>query len=145
MIDLITLWFKRAKPTSAHRDLEVQMGAHFEEVHEMLETVQGKDDSTELLLKDAREAMKKLATALKSGTGSVGISDRKEYLDACCDQIVTAVGSAHFAGMQIVEAVGRVNSSNWSKFDDNGQPIFDAKGKIAKGPRYAPPDLEGLY
>ena len=46
--------------------------------------------------------------------------------------------------MSIVEAVGRVNKSNWSKFV-NGKPIFDENGKIAKGPDYVKCDLEGLY
>jgi hypothetical protein len=43
------------------------------------------------------------------------------------------------------EALRRVNGSNWSKFNDDGQPIFDENGKIAKGPRYERPDLTGLY
>jgi hypothetical protein len=47
--------------------------------------------------------------------------------------------------MQATEAVRRVNQSNWSKFDKDGQPIRDKDGKIAKGPDYKQPDLEGLY
>jgi hypothetical protein len=47
--------------------------------------------------------------------------------------------------MNIVEAINRVNSSNWSKYNADGKPIFNEHGKIAKGPNYAPPDLEGLY
>jgi hypothetical protein len=34
--------------------------------------------------------------------------------------------------------------SAWCKFGDDHHPIFDANGKIQKGPNYKPADLEGL-
>ncbi len=68
-----------------------------------------------------------------------------EFLDSLADQIVTSVGVGHCAGMKTAEAVTAVNRSNYSKFDKNGYPIFNDSGKIAKGPDYAPPNLEGLY
>lgn len=124
----------------------IQLGVHSEECAEMLETIRGKDMFSEKLVNDAEEALKKLATALKTGMASVVITDRKEFLDACCDQIVTSTGCAHFAGMHIAAAVEEVNSSNWSKFDENGLPIFDANGKIAKNPAtYKKPDLTGMH
>ena len=58
-----------------------------------------------------------------------------------CDQIVTAVGVAHCAGMKIVDGLHEVNRSNWSKFDENGEPILDETRKIIKGPNYTKPDL----
>lgn len=73
------------------------------------------------------------------------IKDRKEFLDSLADQIVTGVGTGHCAGMQTVEACERVNESNWSKYDAGGRPIFDANGKITKGPSYKKPGLGGLY
>jgi hypothetical protein len=73
------------------------------------------------------------------------VAYRGDFLDSVADQIVTAAGAGHCAGMQVTEAVRRVNSSNWSKYDTNGKPIFDENGKIAKGPNYEPPNLEGLY
>jgi hypothetical protein len=66
-------------------------------------------------------------------------------LDSAADQIVTSVGVGHCAHTNIVKAVDVVNGSNWSKFDKDGQPIFDQNGKILKGPDYKAPDLEGLY
>jgi hypothetical protein len=41
--------------------------------------------------------------------------------------------------------VKQVNESNWSKFDYKGYPIFNENGKIAKGPTYKQPELDGLY
>ena len=54
-------------------------------------------------------------------------------------------GVAHCVGLNISEGVRRVNISNWSKFDSDGQPLRHQNGKIAKGPDYKEPDLEGLY
>ena len=143
-IDMIASWINEAKPTPTDRDVQVQLGVHFEEVTEHLDTLKGLDETSRVALVEAQAVLRYLASGLKQDFVKVEIADRKEFLDACCDQIVTATGSAHLAGMSIVEAVIRVNQSNWSKFV-NGKPIFDENGKIAKGPDYVKCDLEGLY
>ena len=86
-----------------------------------------------------------LADWLKKGIVSARITDRKEFLDSIADQVVTGIGAAYCADMRASDACDRVNTSNWSKFDHNGQPIRDANGKITKGPNYQPPVLDGLY
>jgi hypothetical protein len=151
-IDSIGLWHKRARPNPSHRDFDVQLGCHLEEVVEMLATVDfsytdefGSYPPVKGHNTAAYSALKQLADNLKSGATEARITDRKELLDSLADQIVTSVGVGHCAHMDVTEACVRVNSSNFSKYDDNGQPLRDANGKIAKGPRYAPPDLEGLY
>ena len=93
----------------------------------------------------ARAALAFLAQQLKEGGLSADVTNRKEFLDSCADQIVTATGAAYRAHMKITEAVYRVNLSNWSKYDVDGQPIFDENGKVKKGPNYQAPDLTGLY
>ena len=144
-IDLISLWHSRARPNPSHGDMNKQLGCHFEEVAEMLEELCGDDEYSHELLTQVTAKMHKIAEALKSGTASVGIRDRRAVLDALCDQIVTATGVAHCARMNITEGVRRVNTSNWTKYDHEGKPIFDRNGKITKGPNYTPPDLTGLY
>lgn len=144
-IESINLWHYRARPNPTEQDFNVQLGCHFEEIDEMLEVLEFTCDGAEYELDHTRGAIKSLAGMLKTGLLQARIADRKEFLDAIADQVVTGVGVAHCAGMDAGEAVHRVNRSNWSKFDDDGEPIRDANGKIAKGPRYAPPDLEGLY
>ena len=42
------------------------------------------------------------------------------------------------------EALHRVHESNMSKLDDNGNPIYREDGKVLKGPKYKPPNLEDL-
>lgn len=144
-VDLITLWHARARPHPTHEDFNLQTGCHFEEVAEMLDEMTGADEYAEVLLVKATVAVHRLAEAMKAGEAKLFVRARKPFLDALCDQVVTAVGVAHTAHMNITEGVRRVNTSNWSKFDSNGEPIRDANGKIAKGPNYTPPDLDGLY
>lgn len=139
-IESIELWHRRARPEPTHENLAVQLGCHFEEINEMLDTLKFDGGWNNL-----RYELRLLASRLKTGEEVVTIIDRKEMLDSLADQIVTATGVGYCAKMDTAEACHRVNSSNWSKFDENGQPIFNENGKIAKGPRYAPPDLEGLY
>jgi predicted HAD superfamily Cof-like phosphohydrolase len=144
-IDLITLWFERARRFPTDKDLYVQTGVHFEEVAEMMDAMTGADEYTQLLLERAHLAVAKLSLHLKQG-GSYHIVDRKDFLDALCDQIVTATGTGQAAGMNVTEGVRRVNASNWTKYDvATGEPYFDDAGKIKKGPNYEPPNLEGCY
>jgi predicted HAD superfamily Cof-like phosphohydrolase len=140
--DQIELWHKRARPTPTADDFNVQLGCHFEEIEEMMRAVETSDEE---LWEDVRLQMLVLSKLLKANNMQATIINRKEFLDSLADQVVTSIGAGHCAGMNTVEAINRVNTSNWSKFDDNGMPIFNAQGKVTKGPKYAPPDLEGLY
>lgn len=145
MIDLISLWFKKAVPVTSEKTFQVQLGVHFEEVAECVQALEGLDPMACMHLVAARDALTSLGEALKSGKIAVKISDRGEFLDACADQIVTSTGVAYMANMNIVGAVAEVNSSNYSKFRD-GEAVFDANGKIAKNPEtYRKPNLVGMY
>jgi hypothetical protein len=111
-----------------------------EEFVEMLDCVQFNGGWNNL-----RYELKLLADRLKSGQESVVIHDRKEMLDSLADQIVTSVGVGHCAGMKMSDGVDAVSKSNWSKYDENGNPVFNEHGKIAKGPNYKRPILDNLY
>lgn len=141
--EAIELWHKRARPEPTAADFNVQLGCHFEEIVEMMDCIKVIDASNTLA--EARDVMSMLADWLKKGLITVEITDRNEFLDSIADQVVTGIGAAHCAGMKGAVACDRVNASNWSKFDHNGQPIRDANGKIKKGPNYQPPVLDGLY
>ena len=139
-IDSIELWHRRARPDVTTKTFDVQLGCHLEEVVEMLACLKFNGGWHNL-----RYELTLLADRLKSGGETAIICDRKELLDSLADQIVTAVGVGHNAGMKTSEAVDAVNRSNWSKFDDEGFPIFNEHGKIAKGPNYKRPILDNLY
>ena len=147
MIDNITLWHKRARPEPTQNDFNVQLGCHIEEFVEMLQSIslsstqRGSADSFLKLV----HTLENFANDLKSNTITVGIADRKEFLDSLADQIVTAIGVGVCAKMDVVDACQEVNDSNWSKFNYKGFPEFDDNGKIKKGERYRKPNLEGMY
>ena len=140
--DQIELWHRRARPNPTEEDFNVQLGCHLEEIVEMLAVVN--TTHADALVR-ARTALSWLADNLKNGNATAYITDRKEFLDSLGDQVVTAIGTGYCAGMKTADAVAAVNRSNYSKFDKNGYPIFNENGKIAKGPDYAKPDLEGMY
>lgn len=131
-IRAIKNWFDAALPEPTDKNRAMQIGCHFEEASEMCDALnegRGSDD-----IHHIAEYFKDL-----SGVGTTEV-DRKELLDALCDQIVTAVGVAHMFSMDIESALAEVNASNWSKFVD-GKPVFKPNGKIDKGPGYFEPNI----
>jgi hypothetical protein len=140
--EAIELWHKRARPEPTDADFNVQLGCHFEEIEEMMTTIITDDEE---VWQEVRSQIYVLSKLLKLGELKARVDDRKEFLDSIADQVITGIGVAYCAGMKGAAACERVNASNWSKFDHNGQPIRDDNGKIAKGPNYKKPVLDGLY
>lgn len=130
---LIKHWFELAVPNPTERTKNVQYGVHMEEKAEELEAIGEKAVATKIHA---------IADSYKSGSVQLNLEaiDRLELLDSLCDQIVTAIGMGHAMGFNICGAISEVNRSNYSKFVD-GKAIFDANGKIAKGPGYTKPNL----
>lgn len=133
-------WFKEAVPAPTVKNLHVQMGVHFEEVVEMMETLEMTTDNGELMLLEARGAVAKLAEALKKGTVRIASIHANDMLDSLTDQIVTATGTGHMLKMDVGGALYETNRSNFSKFVD-GRAVFDENGKIKKGPDFFKPNL----
>ena len=135
MIKEITQWLAQAVPTPTPKNMSIQIGVHFEEVAEMMHALGMQ--SHEVMF------MNEIANAFKENRYGLHSVDRKELLDALCDQVVTATGVAHMYALDIEGGLGEVNRSNWSKFVD-GKPLFDENGKIKKGPLYSKPDLSSF-
>ncbi len=142
MLNNTVNWFKAAVPEPTDKNFQVQLGVHFEEVAEMLDNPIFHNCPE---AGDALEAILVLAELLKKSENQVvsiphGQKQRIDLLDSIVDQIVTNVGVAHMAKMNVVSAYHEVSRSNWSKFLDD-KPVFSATGKIAKGQYYTPPNL----
>lgn len=135
-------WFQRARPAPTNKQFHTQTGVHFEEVAEMVDEITPLTSEAEVLLHNAKVSLKALATYLKKAEGAITVlpEQRADFLDAICDQIVTATGVGQHLGFPVIQAMDEVNASNWSKFVD-GQPIVDANQKIMKGPGFWKPDL----
>jgi predicted HAD superfamily Cof-like phosphohydrolase len=130
-LEAIAEWFRRAVPEPTKTNISVQVGCHFEEVAEFAAAAG--------VNRWVVERLDDIAGELKYEKPEIRV-DPVPALDALCDQIVTAIGVAHMCGWDILGALAEVNRSNWSKFVESS-PVFDATGKIGKGPDYTPPDL----
>lgn len=133
-------WFTKAVPNPTATNIRVQLGVHLEEVEEMLRELHTNDHTTMVLLESTRKNLNDLSKRLKEVGVSLIFPNRKNTLDAICDQLVTATGFAYMMGLNPVGGLSEVNKSNWSKFVD-GEPQFDVNNKIKKGPDYRKPDL----
>lgn len=136
-------WFRRAVPSPTAKNINVQLGVHFEEVAEMVVEFHTTRRTTDILLKNAYNALTELADHLKQAGDDivVTVQNRVGVLDAICDQVVTAAGVGHMLAMDPVGGLAEVNRSNYSKFVD-GQPQFNENGKIIKSVSYTPPYLD---
>ena len=67
--------------------------------------------------------------------------DLVEVADALTDILYVTYGAGHAFGINLDACFEEVQNSNMSKLDNNGQPIYDDKGKVMKGPNYFKPDL----
>jgi hypothetical protein len=142
MIENTVNWFKAAVPEPTEKNFQVQLGVHFEEIAEMLNNnIFANCPEADRAL----EAVSELANLLKKADRQIiplpqGNMQRTDLLDALCDQVVTGVGVAHFAKMDVAGGLKEVSRSNWSKFIED-KPVFLPNGKIGKGQYYTPPCL----
>ena len=134
----ITNWFKTAKPNPKPKDLPTQLGAHFEEVAEMISATYG--DSMPDVAIEAYNAISALSERLYKEE-EIEIENLVELLDSLADQVVTATGVAYFSNFKFDEALTEVNKSNYSKFEDN-KPLLNQDGKIIKGKNYFKPEIK---
>lgn len=142
-VECILAWFKAAKPNPTDKDVATQLGAHFEEVAEMMHALgifNSKSESVENISTDFYLS-KSIDKNSLGGDIQMPEGWKVKLLDALCDQIVTAVGVGYMLGFDVIGALNNVMESNHSKFVD-GKPQFNENGKIVKGPDYVAPSLE---
>jgi hypothetical protein len=146
-IKSINQWHQAARPNPTPENFNKQFAAHLEEILEMFEELQFENEQASQGAEDMEfyHELNGMMELIKDGTVNVRILHRGPFLDALADQIVTAVGVGHCAGMDVPQACIRVDESNYSKFKD-GQPLFNDQGKIIKNlETYVKPDLSGLF
>lgn len=130
-------WFEKVFPIPTIKNVAVQIGVHFEEVAEMLDALGLPSQELHATALDLKEGNYTDFLANQLTNENV----RHQVLDALGDQQVTLVGSAHTMGMNLLGALDEINKSNFTKFDENENPIYNEFGKVAKSERYVPPDL----
>lgn len=67
--------------------------------------------------------------------------DLVETADALGDLDYVVQGANLVFGIPAGAVMDEIHRSNMSKLGDDGKPVLRGDGKIAKGPRYTPPDI----
>ena len=72
--------------------------------------------------------------------------DLVEIADACGDMLYILCGTLLKHGLQykIEEVFKEIQSSNMSKLDGNGEPIYREDGKVLKSDKYFKPDIKTI-
>jgi predicted HAD superfamily Cof-like phosphohydrolase len=72
--------------------------------------------------------------------------DLVEIADACGDMLYILCGTLLKHGLQhkIAEVFKEIQSSNMSKLDGNGLPIYREDGKVLKSDKYFKPDIQTI-
>ena len=81
------------------------------------------------------EELQELKEAIKN-------KDIKEVADALTDILYVTYGAGHAFGINLDKCFDEVQSSNMSKLDSNGKPIYNDFGKVMKGPNFFKPNLK---
>ena len=157
-------WFTRVdeKQGVDVQKLAAQIAAHVEEVKEFYQALdklvkqeneENEDGAFKQEIETLEESRKKFASGLYNtdlkrlliATNDDNRAIKTELVDSLCGQIVTATGVLSRTGFNTEEALSRVNDSNFTKFDENGDPIFNEYGKVSSdGPNYKDPDFTDL-
>jgi predicted HAD superfamily Cof-like phosphohydrolase len=64
-----------------------------------------------------------------------------EIADALTDLLYVVYGAGHAYGIDLDACFEEVHSSNMSKLDADGKPLYRVDGKILKGPDFREPNL----
>ena len=99
---------------------------------------QGLDKTKNLRIQLIKEEFKELISAIDTK------KNKENILKELCDLVYVCVGFADTYGWNFDVAFNRVHSSNMSKLNKNGDPIFREDGKIMKSNLYKEPDLQDL-
>ena len=92
------------------------------------------DKINELRINLIKEELDELIEAMNK-------KDLVEVADALTDILYVTYGAGHAFGINLDDCFEEVQNSNMSKLDNNGEPIYNDKGKVMKGPNYFKPDL----
>jgi predicted HAD superfamily Cof-like phosphohydrolase len=83
-----------------------------------------------------------IAEELQELKDAIAMEDLVGVADALTDILYVTYGAGVAFGLDLDDCFEEVHSSNMSKLDEEGNPIYRADGKVLKGPFYRPPDLK---
>jgi predicted HAD superfamily Cof-like phosphohydrolase len=94
-----------------------------------------------LIDEEYKEVRAELIALTKSPEPAEVVRLLRALLKELADLRYVVEGTAVSLGLPIDEAFEEVHRSNMSKFDKDGLPIMNSRGKVLKGPHYSEADM----
>lgn len=96
-------------------------------------------------VEEGKDIVKKLSELENTEVSAPEFSRKKlealtDLSDWLGDLIVYCASEARRWGLPLNEVLNIIMSSNFSKLDTDGKPIYDSRGKVEKGPNYWKPE-----
>lgn len=120
--------------------VKLRLALILEEFTELADACVGDTIGGQNLLKPLAEAMEAVK-ALQEADLKV---DVVEVADALTDINYVTYGAGHCFGVDLDACMQEVQRANMSKLGEDGKPIYNAQGKVMKGPNYTPPDIASV-
>ena len=151
-INSIVGWHAKCRPTPSQVDASATLGCHFEEITEMADAmilIPGQTEAFENELIEFINRGNVIANTLKANQSGIDFFNipreiRLDLIDSYMDQLVTVLGSAYTQHYDVLGAAYEVDRGNYSKFDLDGNPIFNENKKVMKGEFYQKPVLDSF-
>lgn len=139
LLQQIVDWFKDAKPNPTISQIDTQVGAHLEEVAEMVKVLQQTSTSYHVAqtLFDLHQKLDEASKGFYSGNLTIAYpmlnnTAKIELLDAICDQQITSTGVGVMLGFDVEGALQEVVRSNDTKRLEDGSFVYNRFGKVMK-------------
>jgi hypothetical protein len=146
-LDQIIHWFDKTSPHSNEDHTHKKLAKHLEKISGMLISLKGvgRDYNTREQLSLSADVLNHIQRQIKAGHNGIELIlkdiDTIELLQSLCDQIITSIGVAHALNLDITGALSEVAECNISRFDEEGNPIFNEQMNLVNGPGFIPANL----
>lgn len=111
------------------------------EFHQAFGQTVGTDPTEPPSVADVRLRTRLMAEETGEYLFAEGTGDVLEIAQELSDIVYIAFGTAVTYGIDLLAVVAEVHRANMSKLDGNGLALYDANGKVLKGPNYEKPNI----
>lgn len=123
--------------------VRLRMSLLLEEVAEVMDSFQGEQGNRH------SRTIEKLTLSVERSqywsnlieNSDVYNADLQHIAKELADLVYVTYGMAHELGVDLDAVLEEVHSSNMSKLDEDGKPMYNEQGKVMKGPNFRPADL----
>jgi len=116
-----------------------QQAKEFRSKYQIKNSISGRIKQKNLIIEEFKEFIEAEGMLFRNN-----LELHKDALKELADLVYVCYQYAENMGWFLDEALYRVHKSNMSKLGEDGKPMYREDGKVLKGPKYEPPNLEDL-